>query len=388
MNRYELLSIIGEGAYGSVYKARKKSTGEINAIKKFKDKMDPNTSKNIKHTILREIQMLKQLQNNQYVVILHDQFKRRGRVHLVFEYIDQSLLDLLEKNPGGLEKPLINHLLLQLLRAIQFCHINNVIHRDVKPENLLVDSKTKVLKLCDFGFARHLQKSDESPVTEYVATRWYRAPELLVGASQHTTAVDVWPVGCIWVEMVSGDPLFPGDSEIDQLYLIQEGVGKPLPSKLKAFFKGNKKYKGLHLPNEDYYTRDSEYTLYRKIQKQQGGNSNYFLEDERIKLLINMLKLDPSERISIDDVIDSIEKKPRKSGKDLVDSRRQKRRKSLGQSVSTHQLPKLKLPKVAANNNLLTELLTSDEDTDSGIQTMPRKSNSKSKFMKKRMPQV
>ena len=102
-----------------------------------------------------------------------------------------------------------------------------------------------------------------------------------------------------------------------------------------------------------------------------------------------MLKLDPSERITIDDVIDSIEKKPRKSGKDLVDSRRQKRRKSLGQSVSTHQLPKLKLPKVAvANNNLLTELLSSDEDTDSGIQTMPRKSNSKSKFMKKRMPQV
>ena len=68
--------------------------------------------------------------------------------------------------------------------------------------------KTKVLKLCDFGFARHLQKSDESPVTEYVASRWYRAPELLVGASQHTTAVDVWPVGCIWVEMVSGDPLW------------------------------------------------------------------------------------------------------------------------------------------------------------------------------------
>jgi len=112
MNRYELQSIIGEGAYGSVYKARRKTNGENVAIKKFKDNTDHSNNKNIKRTVMREIKMLRQLQHPEYVVVLQDQFKRRGRVHLVFEYIDQSLLDLLEANPTGLCTNLVSKLLI------------------------------------------------------------------------------------------------------------------------------------------------------------------------------------------------------------------------------------------------------------------------------------
>jgi cyclin-dependent kinase-like len=102
MNRYDLISLIGEGAYGSVYKARRKANNEIVAIKKFKDNTDNSSNKNIKRTVIREIKMLRNLKHPTYVVSLQDQFKRKGRVHLVFEYIDKSLLDLLESHPAGL----------------------------------------------------------------------------------------------------------------------------------------------------------------------------------------------------------------------------------------------------------------------------------------------
>lgn len=307
MQRYELCGLIGEGAYGSVYKARRKCSGEVVAIKRFKDNTDKTNNKEIKRTIVREIKMLRQLQNPDYVVMLQDQFKRRGRIHLVFEYIDQSLLNLLETNPAGLTDRLVNKLLIQLLHAINWCHRNNIIHRDVKPENLLVDSKTHQLKLCDFGFARNLQKDDDFAVTEYVATRWYRAPELLVGTNKHTPAVDIWPVGCIWVEMCSAEPLFPGDSEIDQIYIIQEGLGNALPSNLLGFFKNNAKYAGLSLPQPDLYSNDMRASLVQRLKKQHQVALSYFHTDNRLDLLLKILRIDPDNRISVADAIDFIE---------------------------------------------------------------------------------
>ena len=110
----------------------------------------------------------------------------------------------------------------QLIKAIEYCHRHGVIHRDIKPENLLIDSNTNVLKLCDFGFARALpNKNKEVNMTDYVATRWYRSPELLLG-SNYGKEVDIWAIGCIMGELCDGEPLFPGDSEIDQLYQIQK----------------------------------------------------------------------------------------------------------------------------------------------------------------------
>lgn len=317
MQRYEVLTLIGEGAYGSVYKARRKCNNEMVAIKKFKDNIDKTNNHDIKRTIVREIKMLRKLQNFEYVVQLQDQYKRRGRIHLVFEYIDQSLLNLLEANPAGLSDKVVNNLLVQLLNAIEWCHQNNVIHRDIKPENLLVDSGTNNLKLCDFGFARNMQKDDEEPVTAYVATRWYRAPELLVGTNRHTTAVDIWPVGCIWVEMCSSEPLFPGDSEIDQIYIIQEGLGHPLPQPLLNFFSTNEKYAGLNLPKPELYSKDTTSSLNKRIRKQHQVSYQYFQKENRLMLLGEMLKLDPDTRVGISDAIKFIET----GGKSFLENR-------------------------------------------------------------------
>jgi len=313
--RYEMITMIGEGAYGGVFKARRKCNNEIVAIKKFKDNTDKNSNRDIKRTVFREIKMLRQLQNFEHVVQLQDQYKRRGRIHLVFEFIDRSLLNLLEANPAGLSDRIVNTLLVQLLNAVEWCHQNNIIHRDIKPENLLVDSASNNLKLCDFGFARNMQKDDEEPVTQYVATRWYRAPELLVGTNRHTTAVDIWPIGCIWVEMCSSEPLFPGDSEIDQIYIIQEGLGHPLPQTLLSLFKTNAKYAGLSLPQPELYSKDTTSSLNKRIRKQHQVSYQYFQTDNRLVLLSEMLKLDPDSRVSISDAIKFIET----SGKSFID---------------------------------------------------------------------
>src|SRR5690606_20342001 len=109
-----------------------------------------------------------------------------------------------------------------------WCHSHDIIHRDIKPENLLIDTRTCVLKLCDFGFARTMGSSPRD-LTDYVATRWYRSPELLLGASSYSFPVDIWAIGCIMGEITDGNPMFPGESEIDQLYIIQKVLGPLTP---------------------------------------------------------------------------------------------------------------------------------------------------------------
>jgi len=124
------------------------------------------------------------------------------------------LLEILEEKPNGLPQEIVRNYIYQLLKAIEFCHRHQVIHRDIKPENLLINPQTGDLRLCDFGFARILNANSKSPLTDYVATRWYRSPELLLG-DNYGKEVDIWAVGCIMGEISDGDPLFPGESEID-----------------------------------------------------------------------------------------------------------------------------------------------------------------------------
>ncbi|XP_015585976.1 cyclin-dependent kinase-like 2 isoform X2 [Cephus cinctus] len=151
-------------------------------------------------------------------------FRRRKRFYLVFEYLDHTVLDELENFSGnGLGTETSRRHIFQVLRGLSYCHNNNIMHRDIKPENVLV-SPNGVVKLCDFGFARLISGSHES-CTDYVATRWYRSPELLVGDTRYGRPVDVWAVGCLYAEMMNGDPLFPGDSDVDQLHLIIKLLG-------------------------------------------------------------------------------------------------------------------------------------------------------------------
>jgi cyclin-dependent kinase-like len=118
----------------------------------------------------------------------------------------------------------------QILRATDFLHSHNIIHRDIKPENLLL-SANGVIKVCDFGFARGLKKEENFMYTDYVSTRWYRAPELLVGDANYNKSVDIWAIGCILAEISNGMPLFPGDSDLQTLELILKTIGNKLTEK-------------------------------------------------------------------------------------------------------------------------------------------------------------
>ncbi|RZF41845.1 hypothetical protein LSTR_LSTR005307 [Laodelphax striatellus] len=223
MEKYEHIEVVGEGSYGIVMKCRHKETGQIVAIKKF---IETEEDHNVRKMALREIRMLRRLHHDNLVNMI-EVFRRKKRFFLVFEYMDHTVLDELETTPGGLGEKVSREHLFQVVRAIHFCHNNNIVHRDVKPENILV-STSGVVKLCDFGFARLLVPSGEN-YTEYVATRWYRAPELLVGDTKYGRPVDIWAIGCLLAEMISGDPLFPGDSDIDQIYKITNLLGKLCP---------------------------------------------------------------------------------------------------------------------------------------------------------------
>ncbi|KAH7942045.1 hypothetical protein HPB49_020036 [Dermacentor silvarum] len=138
-------------------------------------------------------------------------------------------------------------MVFQTLQAINFCHLHNCIHRDVKPENILL-TKDGVVKLCDFGFARTLSPGEN--YTDYVATRWYRAPELLVGDTQYGPPVDVWAVGCVAAELMRGEALWPGKSDVDQLYLIRRTLGELIPRHLQIF-KTNDFFAGVSIPDPD-----------------------------------------------------------------------------------------------------------------------------------------
>ncbi|XP_077606497.1 cyclin-dependent kinase-like 2 [Crocuta crocuta] len=241
MEKYENLGLVGEGSYGMVMKCRNKDSGRIVAIKKF---LESDDDKMVKKIAMREIKLLKQLRHENLVNLL-EVCKKKKRWYLVFEFVDHTILDDLELCPNGLDYQLVQKYLFQIINGIGFCHSHNIIHRDIKPENILV-SQSGVVKLCDFGFARTLAAPGEV-YTDYVATRWYRAPELLVGDVKYGKAVDVWAIGCLVTEMLMGEPLFPGDSDIDQLYHIMTCLGNLIPRHQELFYK-NPVFAGVRLP--------------------------------------------------------------------------------------------------------------------------------------------
>ncbi|XP_060536634.1 cyclin-dependent kinase-like 4 isoform X2 [Cylas formicarius] len=240
MERYEKLCKLGEGSYGVVYKCKNRDSGEIVAIKKFTEsEEDPM----IRKIALREIRLLKNLKHPNLVNLL-EVFRRKRRLHLVFEYCERTVLNELEKYLQGCPDLLTQQIIWQTLQGVAYCHQHGCIHRDIKPENILLTGDG-VVKLCDFGFARMLSPGEN--YTDYVATRWYRAPELLVGDTQYGTPVDVWAIGCVMAELIKGEALWPGKSDVDQLYIISCTVGELLPRHMQVF-KTNDFFQGVILP--------------------------------------------------------------------------------------------------------------------------------------------
>lgn len=221
VNDYEKIEKIGEGTYGVVYKAQDRITRRIVALKKIRLE---NEVDGVPSTALREISLLKEL-DHENIVRLVDVVHGDRKLYMVFEYLNQDLKRLFDQCPGGLPIDLVCSYMQQLLRGIAFCHAHRILHRDLKPQNLLIDAKG-FIKLADFGLARAFCLPLRT-YTHEVVTLWYRAPEILLGTKNYCTAVDMWSLGAIFAEMLTKKALFPGDSEIDQLFRIFRTLGTP-----------------------------------------------------------------------------------------------------------------------------------------------------------------
>jgi len=224
MERYEKIEKNGEmgrGTYGIVYKAIDNHTKDFVALKRIRLEVE---DEGIPSTTLREISVLRQLKHPN-IVDLNDVVQDKGRLYLVFEFVDKDLKKYFDATDSPLSPKLIQSYCYQILAGLHYCHVRGVMHRDLKPQNILV-SRDGRLKLADFGLARAFVPPIR-PFTHEVVTLWYRPPEILLGCKTYALPVDVWAVGTILAEMSTKRPLFPGDSEIDEIFRIFRILGTP-----------------------------------------------------------------------------------------------------------------------------------------------------------------
>ncbi|XP_068653788.1 cyclin-dependent kinase G-2-like isoform X2 [Aristolochia californica] len=223
VDEFEKLNKIDEGTYGVVFRARDKKTGEIVALKKVKMAKE---REGFPLTSLREINILLSFHHPSIVdvkeVVVGSDL---NQIFMVMEYMEHDLKGLMETMKQPFSQSEVKCLMLQLLEGIKYLHDNWVLHRDLKTSNLLLNNRGE-LKICDFGLARQYG-SPLKPYTHLVVTLWYRAPELLLGAKEYSTAIDMWSLGCIMAELLAKEPLFSGKSEIDQLDKIFKTLGTP-----------------------------------------------------------------------------------------------------------------------------------------------------------------
>lgn len=221
VNNFQKLNKINEGTYGIVYKARDEKTKEIVALKKIKMKEDRFEEEyGFPLTSLREINILLSCHHPSIVNVKEVVVggKNDSDVYMVMEHLEHDLRGVMDRMKQPFSTSEVKCLMLQLLEGMKYLHTNWIIHRDLKPSNLLMNNAGE-LKICDFGMARQYG-SPIKPYTQMVVTQWYRPPELLLGAKEYSTAVDMWSMGCIMAELLSQKPLFPGKSELDQLQKV------------------------------------------------------------------------------------------------------------------------------------------------------------------------
>ncbi|XP_030382279.1 cyclin-dependent kinase 1 [Scaptodrosophila lebanonensis] len=283
MEDFEKIEKIGEGTYGVVYKGRNRLTGQIVAMKKIRLESD---DEGVPSTAIREISLLKELKHPN-IVCLEDVLMEENRIYLIFEFLSMDLKKYMDSLPSEkqMDSKLVRSYLYQITNAILFCHRRRVLHRDLKPQNLLID-RSGIIKVADFGLGR----SFGIPVRIYtheIVTLWYRAPEVLLGSPRYSCPVDVWSIGCIFAEMATRKPLFQGDSEIDQLFRM---------------------FRILKTPTEDIWPGVTSLPDYKNTfpcwSTNQLTNQLKNLDDDGVDLIQRMLIYDPVHRISAKEILE------------------------------------------------------------------------------------
>ncbi|KAK7099898.1 extracellular signal-regulated kinase 2-like isoform X2 [Littorina saxatilis] len=288
--KYEIKKRLGKGAYGIVWKAIDRRTGEVVAVKKIFDAFRNQTDA---QRTFREIMFLQEFGDHPNVIKLHNVIKAENDkdIYLVFEFMETDLHNVIKR--GNILKDVHKrYVMYQLMKSIKYLHSGNVIHRDLKPSNILLDSEC-IVKLCDFGLARSLtqigiDEAGDPNLTEYVATRWYRAPEILLASHRYTKGVDMWSLGCILGEMLMGKPLFPGSSTLNQIERIMASI--PTPSRA------------------DIDSLRSQYGA--SVLDKASGKPKKPLEDmlseapaEGVDLMRRLLQFNPDKRITADEAL-------------------------------------------------------------------------------------
>ncbi|XP_018649754.1 putative extracellular signal-regulated kinase 1/2 [Schistosoma mansoni] len=304
LKNYTIERRIGKGAYGIVWKAVNKKTHKKLALKKIFDAFRNQTDA---QRTFREISFLQQFSNHPNIIRLLNVIKAENDkdIYLVFEYMETDLNNCIKK--GNILRDVHKKFIFyQLLRAVKYIHSGNVIHRDLKPSNILLNSDCLV-KLCDFGLTRSLTNTlenrttsmesfidgdddYENPVlTEYVATRWYRAPEILLASNRYTKYVDIWSLGCILGEMLLGKALFPGTSTINQIERIISVMERPTIQDIEC----------LH---SDYGRSVLDKALQKPYRPLRTLFSNN-IDEQALNLLENMIRLNPEKRFTVEQAL-------------------------------------------------------------------------------------
>ncbi|CAN0865316.1 Probable serine/threonine-protein kinase At1g54610 [Linum grandiflorum] len=269
-----LAGLIGQGTYSNVYKARDRDSGKIVALKKVR--FDTSEAESIKF-MAREIMVLQKLDHPNIIKLEGIATSRmQYSLYLVFDYMQSDLTRIISRPSQRLTEPQVKCYMQQLLMGLEHCHERGILHRDIKGSNLLID-KNGMLKIADFGLANFFVPKPKRPLTTRVVTLWYRAPELLLGATDYGVGIDLWSAGCLLAEMFVGRPIMPGRTEVEQIHRIFKLCGSPA---------------------EDYWKIMRLPTSFRPPQHYKPSFHESFkdMPASSIALLTTLLSLNPSYR--------------------------------------------------------------------------------------------
>lgn len=280
IDTYTKLDKLGEGTYATVFKGKSRLTDNIVALKEIRLEHEEGAP----CTAIREVSLLKDLKHGN-IVTLHDIVHTDKSLTLVFEYLERDLKQYMDDCGAILAMNNVKLFLFQMLRGLAYCHARRVLHRDLKPQNLLINERGE-LKLADFGLARAKSVPTKTYSNE-VVTLWYRPPDVLLGSTEYSTPIDMWGVGCIFYEMASGRPLFPGSTVEDELHLIFKVLGTPTEDNWPGIGRSEElaSYKFPHYAPESLVARAPR------------------LDPDGILLLTSFLKFEAKKRISARDAM-------------------------------------------------------------------------------------